>query len=56
MISFINSFLSYLIVVIVFFAVIICAALTGKKLRENKDKKTAMADSANNESSEGDNK
>lgn len=53
MISFINMFLSYVIVVIVFFAVIICGVLVGKKLRENKDKK-AVSVNETSESSEGD--
>ena len=41
MISFINTFLSYLILVIANIAVIIVAVICGKKLRERKDAKEA---------------
>ena len=43
MIAFINTFLSYLLVVIVFLAIITVAVILGKKLRENKDAKDAAA-------------
>ena len=39
MISFINTFLSYLILVIINGAVIVAAVLCGRKLREMKDAK-----------------
>lgn len=41
MISIFNSFISYLILVIVFAAVIVVAVICGKKLREAKDNKDA---------------
>lgn len=41
MISFINTFLSYLLVMIVFFVLIFIAVICGKKLREKKDAKDA---------------
>ena len=34
-----NTFVSYLLLVIIFLCIIICAFMTGKKLREIKDKK-----------------
>lgn len=55
MITFLNSFLSYLLVVIVFFAVIICGVLIGKKLRENKDAKQASLPSEKEDAKEGEN-
>jgi len=42
MISFINTFLSYLLVMIVFFALIVAAVILGKKLRDMKDAKDAV--------------
>lgn len=54
MVLFFNSFISYLIVVIVFFAVIVCGVLAGKKLRDNKDKKAESAEKDNNDAPEGD--
>ncbi len=41
MISFINTFLSYLILVVISMAVIVAGVICGKKLREAKDKKEA---------------
>lgn len=43
MIAFINTFLSYLLVMIVFLVLIVAAVLLGKKLRQNKDAKEALA-------------
>ena len=40
MVSFINMFLSYLLLCVIFIAIIVCAVLLGKKLRENKDAST----------------
>ena len=37
--EFLNSFLSYLVLYIVFFSVIICAVFAGKFLRKRKDAK-----------------
>ena len=42
MISFINTFLSYLILVIISMCVIVAGVICGKKLRERKDAKTAQ--------------
>ncbi len=42
MITFINSFLSYLILVIISMAVIVLAVICGKKLREAKDAKEGI--------------
>ncbi len=39
MIAFINTFLSYFILCLIFMAIIVCAVLLGKKLRDAKDKK-----------------
>lgn len=39
MIAFINTFLSYLILVVISMVVIVLAVICGKKLREMKDKK-----------------
>ena len=51
MISFINTFLSYLLVMIVFFVLIVLAVISGKKLREKKDLKDAlMAENTSDES------
>ncbi|MCR5107969.1 MAG: hypothetical protein K6B28_07365 [Lachnospiraceae bacterium] len=46
MIAFINTFLSYVIVVIVFMAIIVCAVMLGKKLRDMKDAKKQEAEEA----------
>ena len=46
MISFINMFLTYLILVIVSIGVIVLAVICGKKLRERKDAREA-AEAAN---------
>lgn len=43
MIAFINTFLSYLLVMIVFAVLIVAAVILGKKLREAKDAKDAAA-------------
>ena len=43
MIAFVNTFLSYLILVIISMAVIVLAVICGKKLRERKDAKDAAA-------------
>ena len=42
MISFINTFLSYLILVVISMAVIVAGVFCGKKLRDAKDKKEAL--------------
>lgn len=42
MIAFINTFLSYLILVIISMCVIVLAVICGKKLRERKDAKEAL--------------
>ena len=44
MIAFVNTFLSYLILVIISMAVIVLAVICGKKLREAKDAKEANAE------------
>ena len=44
MIAFINTFLSYLILVIISMAVIVLAVISGKKLREIKDAREEKAD------------
>ncbi|MBO4904920.1 MAG: hypothetical protein J5367_06825 [Lachnospiraceae bacterium] len=46
MIAFINTFLSYLILVIISMAVIVVAVICGKKLREMKDAKEMKAEEA----------
>lgn len=51
MVAFINTFLSYLLVMIVFLILIVAAVILGKKLRENKDAKLAM-EAANADTSE----
>jgi len=52
MIAFINTFLSYLLVVIIFAIIAVCGVLIGKKLRDSKDAKIANAE-ANTESVKG---
>ena len=53
MIAFFNTFLSYLILVIISMAVIVVAVICGKKLREAKDRKDALAvDTAGKKESE----
>ena len=42
MIGFVNTFLSYLILVVISMVVIVAAVLCGKKLRESKDAKEAL--------------
>ena len=42
MVAFINTFLSYLILVIISMIVIVVAVICGKKLRESKDAKEAL--------------
>jgi hypothetical protein len=42
MIGFVNTFLSYLILVVISMVVIVAAVLCGKKLREAKDAKEAL--------------
>lgn len=42
MIAFVNSFLSYLIVVVIFAAVMFVGGFVGLKLRDSKDKKAAL--------------
>lgn len=49
LIVFTNMFLSYLLVFFVFIAVIIVAVMIGKKLRMNKDMKTAALEATNAE-------
>ena len=46
MIAFINSFLSYLLLFIIFAAIMVVAIILGKKLRDSKDKKDALKASA----------
>ncbi len=48
MISFINTFLSYLILVVISMAVIVAGVFCGKKLRDAKDKKEAASDAGEN--------
>ena len=43
MISFFNTFLSYLILVVINMAVIVAAVICGKKIREFKDARDAQA-------------
>ncbi|MBQ6128606.1 MAG: hypothetical protein IKE35_03805 [Lachnospiraceae bacterium] len=53
MIAFFNTFLSYLILVIISMVVIVVAVICGKKLREAKDRKDALAaDTAGKKESE----
>ena len=42
MIAFINTFLSYLLVMIVFLVLIVAAVILGKKLRDKKDLSDAL--------------
>ncbi len=42
MVTFINSFLSYLILVLVSFVLIVLGVVCGKKLRDSKDAKTIL--------------
>ncbi|MDD3414141.1 MAG: hypothetical protein PHY47_09090 [Lachnospiraceae bacterium] len=49
LIVFTNMFLSYLLVFFVFITVIIVAVMIGKKLRMNKDMKTAALEATNAE-------
>ena len=50
MIAFVNTFLSYLILVIISMAVIVLAVICGKKLREAKDEKEAREAAADDTS------
>lgn len=43
MIAFVNTFLTYLLLVIISMCVIVAGVFCGKKLRENKDAKEAAA-------------
>lgn len=52
MIQFTNTFLSYLILVVLNIAVIVAAVICGKKLREAKDAKEAAAAAAAGEQKE----
>lgn len=45
MISFVNTFLTYLILVIISMVVIVAGVICGRKLRERKDEKTAAQES-----------
>lgn len=49
LIAFTNMFLSYLLVFFVFITIIIVAVMIGKKLRMNKDMKTAALEATNAE-------
>ena len=49
LIAFTNMFLSYLLVFFVFITIIIVAVMIGKKLRMNKDMKTAALEGTNTE-------
>lgn len=51
MIAFINTFLSYLILVIISMVIIVLGVICGKKLRESKDAKAAVSDSAASDTS-----
>ena len=44
MVAFINTFLSYLLLCLIFMAIIVCAVMLGKKLRDNKDAKTVAVE------------
>lgn len=44
LILFLNSFMSYLVLVLIFVAVILAAIFIGIRLRKNKDAKEAAAD------------
>ncbi|MBQ7482294.1 MAG: vanadium nitrogenase [Lachnospiraceae bacterium] len=50
MVSFFNSFISYLLLVVIMVAVAICGGFTGKKLRDRKNAKEAA--NAENEKQE----
>ena len=52
MVVFFNTFLSYLILVIISMGVIVLAVICGKKLREAKDAKEAEKTAADNASDE----
>ena len=52
MIAFVNTFLSYLILVIISMAVIVAAVICGKKLREAKDAKEAREAAQSSEDKE----
>ena len=42
MISFVNTFISYLLLVVIMVAVAICGGFVGKKLRDNKNAREAL--------------
>ena len=44
MITFINSFMSYLLLTLIMLAIIVVAIILGKKTRDMKDKKATVAD------------
>ncbi|MBO4890435.1 MAG: hypothetical protein J5574_05525 [Lachnospiraceae bacterium] len=46
MIGFVNTFLTYLILVVVSMCVIVAGVICGKKLRESKDAKAAAQEAA----------
>lgn len=47
--TFLSTFVTYLIIAIGFLAIIVCGVLAGKTLRENKDKKDAISDASDKE-------
>jgi hypothetical protein len=42
MVSFFNTFISYLLLVVIMVALAICGGFVGKKLRDNKNAKEAL--------------
>ena len=46
MISFVNTFLSYLLLVVISAAIAVLGTFVGKKLRDYKDKKAALAENS----------
>ncbi len=46
MVSFINMFLSYFLLCLIFIGLIVCAVFLGKKLRQMKDAKNALSEAA----------
>lgn len=49
MVLFVNTFLSYLLLVLISAAIIVLAIFCGKKLRDYKDNKEANKEAVNNE-------
>lgn len=47
MITFVNSFLSYLLLTIIMLAIIVVAIICGKKVRDSKDKKALLKETEN---------